>query len=88
MTSPSVTILYFAWLRERIGRGEERLALPDGVKTVAALTDHLAGLDAAHGRAFEQRAAIRCAVNQAIATGETPVGPGDEIAFFPPVTGG
>jgi molybdopterin converting factor subunit 1 len=84
----SVRILYFAWLRERIGRGEETLDLPASVATVGALIDHLSGLDRAHAAGFEHRKAIRCAVNQAIAADDAPVAAGDEIAFFPPVTGG
>lgn len=88
MTARPVTILYFAWLRERIGRGEDRIVLPESVATVAALMDHLASLDPAHAAGFEHRQALRCAVNQSIAAPETTVGPGDEVAFFPPVTGG
>lgn len=86
-TTP-VTILYFAWLRERAGTGEERLALPAGIRTVGALIDHLAARDAAHASAFENRQTVRCAVNQDFAGPDAPVRPGDEIAFFPPVTGG
>lgn len=83
-----VTILYFAWLRERVGVGEEQLALPDGIRTVGALLDHLRTRDAAHAAAFESRRTVRCAVNQDFARLEDPVRPGDEVAFFPPVTGG
>lgn len=83
-----LTLLYFAWLRERIGRAEEELALPAGVRTVAQLIDHLAGRDAAHAAAFDSRSSVRCAVNQEFAPVTAELHPGDEVAFFPPVTGG
>ena len=87
-TAKPLTILYFAWLRERVGRSEEVLALPDGVRTVAQLIDHLAGRDSAHAAAFDNRGTVRCAVNQEFAPVTTELHPGDEVAFFPPVTGG
>jgi len=85
---PPVTVLYFAWLRERAGTGEEKFALPAKVDTVAALMAWLAGRSSGHAAAFAQSRSIRCAVNQDFAGPETPVRPGDEVAFFPPVTGG
>lgn len=82
-------ILYFAWLREHIGKGAEELdALPDDVRTVAALTDYLAARGAGYEAAFAEREVIRAAVNHEFARPDTPVAPGDEVAFFPPVTGG
>jgi sulfur-carrier protein len=86
--SAPVTILYFAWLRERAGTGEEQLVLPPGVSTVGALMEHLAARDDGHAAAFQNRHTVRCAVNQDFAGPDAPVRPGDEIAFFPPVTGG
>ena len=83
-----VTILYFAWLRERVGASEERLTLPAGVRTVADLITWLAERGAGHASAFANRRTVRCAVNQDFAAPETLVHPGDEVAFFPPVTGG
>lgn len=83
-----VTVLYFAWLRERVGRGEERVSLPPQVRTVSALIDHLTGLGEGRPAAFAARGTIRCAVNQDFAGPDAPVRPGDEVAFFPPVTGG
>jgi molybdopterin converting factor subunit 1 len=89
MTGPAapLSILYFAWLRERIGVAEERLALPDGVITVADLIGFLSARSPAHEAAFGTRT-IRCAVNQEFADHSTRLAPGDEVAFFPPVTGG
>lgn len=81
-------VLYFAWLRERVGTGEEDVAPPAGVTTVAALIDWLSARSAGHAHAFKQRDVIRAAVNQDFADPDSPVTPGDEVAFFPPVTGG
>jgi molybdopterin synthase sulfur carrier subunit len=86
--SDPVTILYFAWLRERAGTGEERIVLPPEIRTVGALVEHLAARGGGHAAAFQNRHTVRCAVNQDFAGPDTPVRPGDEVAFFPPVTGG
>lgn len=83
-----VHVLYFAWLRERAGRAEEHLALPEGVATVRDLAAWLAARDAAGTAAFANLAVIRAAVNQSFAPPDSPVADGDEVAFFPPVTGG
>jgi sulfur-carrier protein len=88
MTGQPITVLYFAWLKERIGLGEEQVVVPEEVRTVGALADFLARRSPRHADAFALRAAIRAAVNQDFATPDTPVAPGDEVAFFPPVTGG
>jgi molybdopterin synthase sulfur carrier subunit len=87
MAAP-LSILYFAWLRERVGMAEETLAAPDSVITVADLVAYLANLDPRHAAAFKDRDTVRCAVNQEFADAATIVRPGDEVAFFPPVTGG
>jgi molybdopterin synthase sulfur carrier subunit len=83
-----VQILYFAWLRERAGKQEEQVTPPGHVTTVAQLIAWLKQRDERSAAAFAQPAAMRCAVNQAFASPDTPVGPDDEVAFFPPVTGG
>lgn len=83
-----VQVLYFAWLRERVGTEAEHVALPDGPTTVAELVALLRGRSERHSNAFATPATIRCAVNQEFATPDAPVAPGDEVAFFPPVTGG
>jgi len=81
-------VLYFAWVRERIGTAEEEFALPAGISTVAGLVDHLATRSPGHPGAFANRRTIRAAVNQDFATPDAPVTDRDEVAFFPPVTGG
>ena len=85
---PPLTLLYFAWLRERIGVSEEQLPLPASVSTVAGLIDWLSERGPGYASAFANRRTVRCAVNQEFAEPATRVGPGDEVAFFPPVTGG
>jgi len=86
--SGSLKILYFAWLRERVGTAEETLSPPASVMTVGELVVYLSGLDERHATAFKDRATVRCAVNQEFADPATVLRSGDEVAFFPPVTGG
>jgi molybdopterin synthase sulfur carrier subunit len=83
-----LTVLYFAWLRERVGAAEETVSPPDSVVTVADLVSYLSGMDERHALAFNDRQTVRCAVNQEFADPATVLRPGDEVAFFPPVTGG
>lgn len=83
-----VRLFYFAWLREAMGQGEEALELPAGVTTAGALARLLAGRDAAAARAFANPKLVRIAVNQRFANAQTELADGDEVAFFPPVTGG
>jgi molybdopterin synthase sulfur carrier subunit len=83
-----VTLLYFAWLRQKIGKSEERLALPAGVATVADLIAHLKMQGANYADAFVDETRIRVAVNQKHSRFDALVAANDEIAFFPPVTGG
>ena len=79
--------LYFAWVREKIGVGEERVILPGQVRTVAQCLQFLRGLDASHDEALADPS-LRVAVNQVYAQLETLISDHDEIAFFPPVSGG
>jgi molybdopterin synthase sulfur carrier subunit len=81
-------LLYFAWLRERIGRAEEELAPPAEVATVARLIEWLKSRGPGYEAAFADLRVVRVAVNQDYVAADHPVRPGDEIAFFPPVTGG
>ena len=81
-------VLYFAWLRQKTGVAEEEVVPPADVQDVRGLVEWLASLSPAHADAFLHRGAIRCAVNQDFATPDTRVKPDDEVAFFPPVTGG
>lgn len=81
-------ILYFAWLRARIGHAEEELALPDGVDDVAALLRWLQGRGGRYAEALRDLAVVRVAVNQDYVGPGHPLRDGDEVALFPPVTGG
>lgn len=81
-------LLYFAWLRERVGRAEEDVAPPSSVTTVATLIDWLKGRGEGHAAAFADLRSIRVAVNQDYVDMSAGVSAGDEVAFFPPVTGG
>ena len=83
-----LTILYFAWLRERTRVAEEIVTVPASVGDVRALVDWLRARSAGHRAAFDNPQTVRCAVNREFAGPDTPVGAGDEVAFFPPVTGG
>ena len=83
-----VTLLYFASLRESLGVSREQVALASGDSTVSALLEELRARDGRWTEAFAPGRQWRVAVNQQMASLATPVRPGDEIAFFPPVTGG
>ncbi|MFZ3322799.1 MAG: molybdopterin converting factor subunit 1 [Usitatibacter sp.] len=83
-----VTLLYFASLREALGVSREELPLEQGGATVSTLVDQLRNRDGRWTEAFAPGKSWRVAVNQQMANLATPVKPGDEIAFFPPVTGG
>ena len=81
-------ILYFAWLRERLNRGEEEVSPPAEVRTVGDLIDWLAGQDEAAALAFEKRGIIRAAVDARIVGHDALLGGAQIVAFFPPMTGG
>lgn len=81
-------ILYFAWLRSRIGLASEEVSPPPGVRDVAGLIEWLAMRSPAHEAALAQRDVVKAAVNQTYARPGDPIGPDDEVALFPPVTGG
>ena len=83
-----VTILYFARLKEALGTGSEELALPGSVGDLAGLRATLIARGGAWAQELAGGRPIRAAVNQEMASPDTPVKDGDEIAFFPPVTGG
>jgi molybdopterin synthase sulfur carrier subunit len=83
-----IQILYFASLREQLDSAGEELELPVGVHDMAGLAAHLAGRGGAWTSAFGGVRPLMMARNQAAAQPDTPVADGDELAFFPPVTGG
>ncbi len=87
MTAP-VRLLYFAWLRARIGVTEEEVALPAEVGDVAGLLNWLRERGPRYAEALRDLSVVRVAVNQDYVGPDHPVRAGDEVALFPPVTGG
>lgn len=83
-----VNVLFFAALREQLGTGAEEIDLPQGVATVGALRAHLAARGGAWQAALAEDRLVRMAVNQDMAKSGAVLSSGDEVAFFPPVTGG
>jgi molybdopterin synthase sulfur carrier subunit len=83
-----VKILYFASVREKIGKEAEEIDLPAGVATVAALRSYLRARGGSYEHAFSEKALLRSAINQDMVQPAAVVSAGDEVAFFPPVTGG
>jgi sulfur-carrier protein len=81
-------VLYFAWLRQSTGVGEETVSPPPSVRDVAGLVEWLRTRGPGHAEALKDLSAIRVAVNQEFATVDAAVSPDDEIALFPPMTGG
>jgi sulfur-carrier protein len=81
-------LLYFAWVREQIGLGEELVALPTDLSTPLALTQWLAARGSGYAQAFADPSKLRCAVDQKMVAMDASLPPAEEIAFFPPVTGG
>ena len=81
-------LLYFAWLRARIGRAEEELALPREVRDVAGLLLWLRGRGGGYAEALRDLSTVRVAVNQEYVRQDHPIREGDEVALFPPMTGG
>ena len=84
----SLSVRYFAWMREHTGTGVETVALPDGVTCVGELVPHLIAMSDGHALALKDMQAVRVAVNRNYGDLDTAVAAGDEVAFFPPVTGG
>jgi molybdopterin synthase sulfur carrier subunit len=83
-----IRILFFASLREQLGAGAEEIELPADVATVSALRAHLKARGGAYAKAFSDKSLVRIAVNQEMASPANALRQGDEVAFFPPVTGG
>ncbi len=83
-----VRILYFARLKEALGIGDEEIALPPAIRTLGELRSTLMLRGGEWAKALAETSSVRAAVNQEMAGAEQPVRDGDEIAFFPPVTGG
>jgi molybdopterin synthase sulfur carrier subunit len=83
-----MNLLYFAWVKQKIGKGEEQFDPPAGVKTVHDLAESLRARGGGYAEAFADTSRLRAAVNQEHVGFDASVGSNDEVAFFPPVTGG
>ena len=81
-------VLYFAWLKVKTGVGEEDVTPPPEVTNVGELVEWLKTRSPRHAEAFADPELVHCAVNQDYARSEDPVAAGDDVAFFPPITGG
>ena len=81
-----IEVLYFAWVRERIGLPRERVETQ--AATVADLVAELSARDARYALAFADLAALRVALDQDLASFDAPLAGVREVAFFPPMTGG
>ncbi|KAB2717415.1 molybdopterin converting factor subunit 1 [Brucella intermedia] len=84
----AVKLVYFAWVREKIGKGEETIELLSPKTTVGDLIGHLKSLGPEYDAALEHEHVIRAAINQEHAEHDELVNDGDEVALFPPMTGG
>ena len=81
-------LMYFAWVRERVGKAEEEIAPPASVTTVAELIEWLSGRGEQYAYAFGNPKVIRVAIDKSHARPDTAIAGAREIAFFPPMTGG
>jgi sulfur-carrier protein len=81
-------MLYFAWVRERIGRGEEEIDLPQGIATTTDLVEWLKARGPEYAHALAEPAAVRVAVDRVHAPRDASIAGAREIAIFPPMTGG
>jgi sulfur-carrier protein len=84
----SVKLLYFAWVRERIGKGEEVVEPPAQVATIADLMGWLAGRGEEYAFAFDNPKVIRAAIDRTHVKPDAAIAGASEVAFFPPMTGG
>ena len=84
----NIKVLYFAIIKEAVNYSTEDLVLPDHVQTVTALKNHLAQRGEIWANLFNGKQTIRAAINHELVADLTAISAGDEVAFFPPVTGG
>lgn len=87
-TTRTLKLVYFAWVRERIGLAEESVTPPEGTRTVADLVRWLKTRDEGYAAAFANEAIVRAAIDHAHVKPDASIADAHEIAFFPPMTGG
>lgn len=81
-------IKYFSWIKEHVGKSEEQIELPDHINDVNELINYLNALDKKYSFFLEKKKLIKIAVNKTYSSFDTNISNNDEVAFFPPVTGG
>ena len=81
-------IKYFSWIKEHVGKSEELIELPDHINNVNELINYLSELDKKYSLILEKKKLIKIAINKTYSSFDTNISNNDEIAFFPPVTGG
>ena len=87
-TTRTLKLVYFAWVRERIGLAEESVTPPEGTRTIADLVRWLKTRDEGYAAAFANEAIVRAAIDHAHVKPDASIADAHEIAFFPPMTGG
>ena len=83
-----MVVKYFSWIKEHIGKSEEQIDLPSNITNVNQLINYLNETDKKYNIIFEKKELIKIAVNKTYSSFATNISNSDEIAFFPPVTGG
>ena len=83
-----MVVKYFSWIKEHIGKSEEQIDLPSNITNVNQLINYLNEIDEKYNIIFEKKELIKIAVNKTYSSFDTNISNIDEIAFFPPVTGG
>ena len=83
-----MVVKYFSWIKEHIGKSEEQIDLPSNITNVNQLINYLNELDEKYNIIFEKKELIKIAVNKTYSSFDDKISNSDEIAFFPPVTGG
>ena len=83
-----MVVKYFSWIKEHIGKSEEQIDLPSYITNVNQLINYLNEIDEKYNIIFEKKELIKIAVNKTYSSFDDKISNSDEIAFFPPVTGG
>ena len=83
-----MVIKYFSWIKEHIGESEEQIILPSHITNINQLINYLNEIDEKYYLLYEKKELIKIAVNKTYSSFDTNISNSDEIAFFPPVTGG
>ena len=83
-----MVIKYFSWIKEHIGKSEEQISLPRHITNINQLINYLNEIDEKYNLIFEKKELIKIAVNKTYSSFDKNISDNDEIAFFPPVTGG